>query len=205
VAPPTSAEILRRASETLNTARAGLNDLREDPERRLAGLSNTVVFGRAVTNVLENLRSIEPTFDSWYQQVSRDLADDPLMKFFYSLRSQILKRGDMGVAPYVHIKAFSSADLPKFGPPPANARGFFMGDQLGGVGWEVETSPGVTERYYVDLPADIGTAGLYFRDAPVGVSSSERHSADIVPLCERYLDRMQSVLNDARARFGSGV
>jgi len=192
---------LRRARETLQTALVGLNDLHHDPKRRVAALSNVVVFGRAVTNVLENLRSSEPGFDEWYEPVSRALAADPLMKFFYGLRSRILKRGETGTNNYTCVKRLSPVDIKRF-PEPANARRFFIGDSLGGSGWVVEVSPGIVEHYYVDLPEEIGTAGLFFEDAPVASGAGGRHGADVVVLCEHYLIRMQGVLNDANGKFG---
>src|SRR5258708_1784819 len=105
MSPQTTRDILCRAVETLETARMGLVDVRADPSRRMSGLRNLVVFGRAVTNVLQNLRSTESTFDSWYDPLQKNLQDDPLAKFFYNLRSQILNRGDAGVGSYGYIKS----------------------------------------------------------------------------------------------------
>jgi len=63
-----TAEVLRRGDDTLATAKLGLTDVLEGrPERRLGGLRNLIVFGRAVSNVPQNLRSIWPEFDSSYQ------------------------------------------------------------------------------------------------------------------------------------------
>lgn len=64
-----TATILRDVADTLRTAQLGLKDVcsTAEPGRRLPGLRNLVVFGRAVTNVLQNLRSTEPEFDRWYQ------------------------------------------------------------------------------------------------------------------------------------------
>ena len=46
--------VLQSARDTLRTAELGLRDLQGGPaDRRLAGLRNAVVFGRAVTNVLK--------------------------------------------------------------------------------------------------------------------------------------------------------
>src|SRR5436309_15318022 len=95
----TTPSILASAEQTLATARAGLEDvLAERPERRLPGLHNVVVFGRAVTNVLQNLRSTEPGFDEWYVPFVRQMESDPLMRFLYKLRSAILKRGTVSTS-----------------------------------------------------------------------------------------------------------
>jgi hypothetical protein len=85
--------VLQSARDILRTAELGLRDLQSGPaDRRLAGLRNAVVFGRAVTNVLENLRSRCAKFGSWYKVQSEALATDVDMKFLYKLRSEILKR-----------------------------------------------------------------------------------------------------------------
>jgi hypothetical protein len=198
----TTSEVLRRCRETLRVAAQGLADVQSHPSRRLSGLSNLVVFGRAVTNVLQNLRSTEPMFDAWYEPVQKALAADPTMRFFYELRTRILKEGDTGVGGYAHIKSFTfPIDMKKFGPPPANARNFFIGDSFGGTGWEVETAPGVLEKYYVDLPSEIGAAGLYFRDAPGHIDTSEPTDADVIVLSERYLARLTEIIEAAENHF----
>lgn len=195
-------KILERATDTLYAARQGLADVKADPKRRHTGLRNLVVFGRAVTNVLQNLRSVEPGFDSWYGPVAEELKADPLMKFFYELRTLILKQGDAGVGNYLYIKQFNfPLDMAKFGPPPKNAKNFFMGDAAGGTGWEVEIQPGILEKYYVDLPGDIGVAGLYFQGAP-GVGDNAK-DADVVALSERYIARLEIIVASAQAQFGN--
>ena len=84
-----------------------------------------------MTNVLQNLRSTEPSFDTWYKSVQEQLAADPLMKFFYELRTRILKQGDSGVGGYAHIKSFQfPLDMKKFGPPPPNAKNFSLAIRL---------------------------------------------------------------------------
>ena len=197
-----TSEILGRVRETLQIATLGLADLKMHPSRRLAGLSNLVVFGRAVTNVLQNLRSTEPSFDTWYKPVQEQLAADPLMKFFYELRTRILKQGDSGVGGYAHIKSFQfPLDMKKFGPPPPNAKNFFIGDSVGGTGWEVEVSPGNMEKYYVDLPSEIGASGLYFRDAPSLTQDSQPTDADVIALSERYMSQLEQVVESAETQF----
>ena len=76
----TSADILRAARQTLATVEKGLADLASgDPNRRVAGLHNLVVFGRAITNVLQNLRATEGDFDEWYGPHRAEMEADPLL------------------------------------------------------------------------------------------------------------------------------
>jgi hypothetical protein len=179
----TADAILRAAEDTLRTAEQGLSDVvNGPPERRLAGLRNAVVFGRAVTNVLENLRGVDPAFDAWYKPVAAAISDDPLMRFFYKLRSEILKKGSLGVAGSVSIHNLNlPEDVRRFGAPPPNACGFFAGDAAGGVGWNIRLPDGSIEKYYVDLPADIGRIEALFVDAP------KHGGTTAVPECRRAL------------------
>ena len=56
--------VLNRVEETLQTAMHGLDDLLAvQCDRRMSGLRNLIVFGRSVTFVLQNLRSVVDTGD----------------------------------------------------------------------------------------------------------------------------------------------
>jgi hypothetical protein len=195
-----TSDILRDAQDTLRTAEQGLNDLANgSPERRLAGLRNAVVFSRAVTNVLQNLRGVEPGFDAWYGPIATALANDPLMKFFYRLRSEILKQGSLRLSGSVSIHSLSlPLDAARFGPKPPNATGFFVGDHVGGAGWYIRLPDGSTEKYYIDFPADIGRLETLFVDAP-----EEARSRSVVDLTTCYVVRMSEILQSAKEYFGS--
>jgi hypothetical protein len=92
---PETRAILTRVETTLQTAKFGLDDLTNgSPERKVAGLSNLITFGRAVTNVLQNLRSKEESFEKWYTPYVIEMRSDELMRHStsYALRSS--KRGN---------------------------------------------------------------------------------------------------------------
>lgn len=170
----TTAKTLASVEQTLATARTGFEDLvGHHPERRLSGLRNLVVFGRAVTNVLQNLRTTEPTFEEWYAPFVDEMKSDPLLRFLHELRTEILKRGTLPTTVSAHIDRFEfPRDLAKFGPPPPNAKGFFIGDQNGGLGWEVALADGKVAKYYAVMPGDIGTVSVHFADAPTSTWAS---------------------------------
>lgn len=67
--PPQRPIPLRKPPEPRDRiARSLASHLRgSDAKARIAGLRNVVVFGRAVTNVLQNLPSTEREFDAWYE------------------------------------------------------------------------------------------------------------------------------------------
>lgn len=121
----TSRQIVQDAQDTLFTARLGLEHLNySDPKVRMAGLRNVVVFGRAITNVLQNLRSTESDFDAWYLPCVEAMRADALLKYFYNLRSQILKEGDIATSVSVKFSGDPTALMRSFKAPP-KAKGFF--------------------------------------------------------------------------------
>jgi hypothetical protein len=125
-------DVLRQATETLRTAQRGLEDLRAaDPSRRMPGLRNAIVFGRAVTNVLENLRGRVANFDDWYKPETQQLSRDPGFRRLYEMRSEILKEGALGIGPAITIDYLNTADLQDLlRNPPPGARGFFIGTRM---------------------------------------------------------------------------
>jgi hypothetical protein len=200
-APKTTAQVLARAKDTLATATLGLRALQGgDPQSRMAGLRNVIVFGRAVTNVLQNLRSTEPEFDAWYGAYQAEMKADPLMKHFYELRSRILKQGDLPVHSSVTLTGNPMAAMRQAGPPPPGAKGFFIGDPIGGSGWKIQLPDGSTERFYVALPAEI--PGL---DVRVRVHLSEApgdlRDQPIEQLAEKYLSYVSRMVADATSKF----
>lgn len=196
-------EILRRAEDTLRTARHGFDDLTgADRSRRFTGLRNLIVFGRSFTWVLQNLRSVVPDrFDSWYEPERQRMASDPLMRYFVDARNELEKQGKLNVATKISIHSFSpSGDMKKFGTPPAGAKGFFIGDQNGGTGWEVELADGKTEKFYVALPETVGDVTQHFSSFPEA-KAPELAGKTVEALCALYLDRLDDLLDRARDHF----
>jgi len=201
--PPTVADIIARAEQVLKVAEQGLKDLIEGPpERKFAGLMNLIVFGRAVTNVLQNLRSIKRDFDDWYAHYREEMKNDPLMRYFYRLRSKILKEGILETSTHVYIRKLRiPEDLIKLGPPPPNAKGFFIGDEHGGSGWKIQLPDGSVEKYYVELPADIASVSLHFPDAPEYHLGQKIDDTSIPNLAKLYIRYLRRLIAAAKKRF----
>jgi len=199
----TTTDIIRSAEETLKTAEQGLEDLIKGPsERELSGLRNLIVFGRAVTNILQNLRSTEPDFDTWYKRYREEMGNDPLMKYFYELRSKTLKEGLLETSTHTYIRQLRiPEDLARFGPPPPNAGGFFIGDNLGGSGWKIQLPDGSIEKYYVELPSDIGSVSLHFPDAPKYHLGQEINNTSSPNLAKLYIDYLYQLVIAAKEKF----
>ena len=200
----TTAEIIQRAVETLHTAQLGLAGMQSaDPRMRIAGVRNVVVFGRAVTNVLQNLRSTESKFEDWYQPHVAAMESDPLMKYLYKVRTEILKEGSVPVASGVLLNGNPMELMRRF-KPPAGATGFFIGDRVGGSGWEVETEAGTVEKFYVELPSNLpgfkAEVTVFFPEAP-----DELAKVPIEAVCQQYIERLAAIVQNAQARFAASA
>lgn len=199
----TSADILADAARTLATAQHGLALLESgNPSSFLPGLHNVAVFGRAVTNILQNLRSTEPAFDDWYAPYVTEMQSDPLLRRFYKLRTEILKVGTPSTASSVFISNLSlPQDLGRLGPAPRGATTFFVGDQHGGTGWEIPQPDGSIEKYYVELPPDIGHASVQLADAPAEHLGDDVSNRDVPETARMYVDYLAGMVAAARAQF----
>lgn len=154
----TAEQIIENTFQTLETAKYGLDDyLGNNPKRRISGIRNFIVFARAVTNSLQKLRGInKEKFNNWYTPWQEIMKSNDEMKIIYKLRSEILKEGIVKSATSTYIEHFNSNDLSDIlQSPPPHAKSFFIGDQYGGSGWEVQTEDGSLEKYYVELPEEI--------------------------------------------------
>lgn len=96
VIPADPSNAMTRAGTMLQLVELGLADI-DDPAmeylRIMRGLYNIAVFGRAVTNALQGLRTYDrQAFDEWYEPWRAEMQDDPLCRFFYELRTDLLKK-----------------------------------------------------------------------------------------------------------------
>jgi len=194
-------EILKRVEDTLRSAEIGLDMLKSgNPKFVSPGLRNVVVFGRSVTNVLQTLRRTEKEYDEWYSKYREEMKKDPLMKYFYDLRSEILKEGKLPTSTSAYIKFFSPDYLSLF-PKPPNAKSFFIGDRFGGSGWEVELPDGTVEKYYIQLPTNLVDVTLHFEKSPNTHLGKNIENEPIDVLANLYVKYLRNMVLDAKKRF----
>lgn len=113
-------EVLVRTEQTLETAKHGFDDLvSKNKVRRFTGLRNLIVFGRSVTFVLQNLKSVvgKDRFDSWYEPHQESMKQDVVMKYFVKLRNELEKQGRLPVSSSARIHNFSSDMISKYKQP----------------------------------------------------------------------------------------
>lgn len=197
---------LKNAREMLEMARRGLaNATSDDPTERRPGIMNLATFGRSVTFVLQRLRTTDPDFDEWYAPRIAVLGADPVFVYFNDLRNAILKEGELSVSASMHVENFHSGDIAHITDnPPPGAKSFFMGDPLGGHGWEVEMPDGTIERFYVTLPSEIAVrTWLTLPNAPTEHLGSPIRDSSVSTLGGLYVGALSQLLDDATERFGS--
>ncbi|HTU65574.1 MAG TPA: hypothetical protein VMF52_06480 [Steroidobacteraceae bacterium] len=191
-------EYLSRTRETLDIAFQGYFVLKDHATRRTAGFRNVVVFGAQVRKVLESLPSDGGDFDKWYKPIRKEFKNSLLMKLFEQLLAEVRKREAAGVETTARVVGFNyPADVPKLGKRPAHARELFMGDELGGVGWEVELMPGVVEKYYAILPVAYGTAEEFLSFTAVAQTAKDPRPLDAVKVSEQFITTLEKVLRGA--------
>ncbi len=194
-------EIFQRTKRSLRNAQLALADLEhtQDPERRIAALHNVVVTGRAVTNVLQKLRSRVEDFDGWYQPWVDEMRSDPLMRYMYQLRSSILKEGEDLTSGALYIEHFNyPQDLP---PAPPNVVAFFMGDEIGGIGWEVQLEDGSKDKVYAALPERIARTWLEFRNLPSRHQGRTIENRSVEHMCKLYIAYIERLISSAITEF----
>lgn len=194
--------IIVKAEDTLQTAKFGYDDLVSgDRRRRYSAIRNLVVFGRSVTFVLQNLKTPvgEDKFNAWYGPIQDEMKNDVLMRYFVTLRNEILKQGKLPVSFSATVN-INPGDMQKLGTPPPGAKGFFIGDQHGGCGWEIELLDGSTEKYYVDIPESMAKVQQHFSELP-DPGDHNLKKQPIEDLCKYYLSKLEVIIDSARLEF----
>lgn len=212
--PPerTKAEVLQGIEQTLQILELGLADfVGDDPTRRMAGLANVCAIGPATTQAIQKLRSVvdRDAFNAWYAPIQEEMKADPLMRFMWDLRINVLKRGGPGRIEKVgHINygpKNEEALKPILADPPPGARGFFTGDELGGDGWEIEQPDGTITKYYVNLPEDAKEGmgfTLHHPDHPETHKGMPLADTSLQTICRLYVEEVRSIAGRALEEFG---
>lgn len=205
---PRDAEtVLAKAKESLADAGQGLRDLMGDiPPRRRSGLRNVAVFGRSVTFVLQTLRAVDAErFDTWYEPWKAEMQKDPLLRYFVALRNTIEKEGGPDTSLSMQIEYLDTRDLqPLMDNPPPGASSFFVGDYVGGSGWEIELPDGRIEKFYVSLPEQVvAPYNLNLTDPPTEHLGQAIADTSAESLCALYVAYLSRLVDDAERHFST--
>jgi hypothetical protein len=203
----TAQEVLQAARQMLDNARRGLEDINsDDPRKRIPGLHNVAVYGRAVTIALQRLRHIVDGFDDWYKvQIPEK---DPLLAYFNNARNAILKEAaSPPVATVMKVDSLViDGPIPTNvleGPPPAGATGMFIGEGgTGGSGWFVTLPDGTRAKYYAALsPAFQGSVTTHLPEAPQEFLGETFDDTTVSGVAGRYVAWLSRLVAEAERHF----
>jgi hypothetical protein len=193
-------ELLEATRQMLGNAQLGLRDIQSsDPARRIPGLHNVAVYGRAVTIALQRLRSVVDGFDDWYKTQIPD--KDPLLIYFNNVRNEILKEAKSPrQATVMHVESFSGRPIEMLhGPRPEGATGFFIGEGgTGGSGWHVTLPDGTQTKYYSALSSKFsGSVATHLPDAPSEFLGESFDDSTVISVAGRYVTWLEELIADA--------
>jgi hypothetical protein len=195
------ADVMRKTKDLLDTVGRGLAMVAgSDPTARPMGIHNVAVFGRSVTLTLQNLRTVvgDEAFDAWYEPHEEHMKQDSTFRWFRDLRNEILKEGPPTTRSSTFITYLGPREQARLmANPPQGARGFFIGDTLGGSGWEIQQEDGTVAKFYVALPDDIQIrTWLTLPNQPVP-------DEPIDEMCRRYVNALTEIVADAEHHFST--
>lgn len=90
--PEMPSNCVTRAGTHLRMVQLGLSDMESaDHDRVTLGYYTVAIFGRSVSLALQHLKTWDkPAFLSWYAPWAGEMRRDPLCRFFYNLRTDII-------------------------------------------------------------------------------------------------------------------
>ncbi|MEJ7783294.1 MAG: hypothetical protein WKF96_00735 [Solirubrobacteraceae bacterium] len=200
--------ILANTREMLSMAHAGLADAKSPgPRRRRPGLMNLFTYGRSVTMAMQTMKHTDPAFEAWWQPYQAMMKSDPLMQYFNKTRTEIMHEGELTTVNYTVIGAEGPvnmgevfAELSKHAPP--NTVATFLGDQLGGNGWEVRMPDGSTEHVYFQLPGDVDIeSGLQLHHPPDQHDGKPITDNSIATIGGLYVATLDRIVDEFVTRF----
>ena len=207
--PPRDKErIFANTNEMLEMARAGLADATgPDPRRRRPGLMNLFTYGRSVTLTIQTMKNTDPAFAAWWEPYQERMKADPLMQFFNKTRTEVLHEGELTTGSHTVVGAHGPVDmgelareLQKHAPP--NAESTFLGDALGGNGWEVRMPDGSLAKVYFELPEGVDVeSSLTLADPPDQHDGQRITDASIGNLGRLYIAALTGIVDDFVTRF----
>jgi len=194
-------EIFYRINETLRNMHFSLKNYKEaNDQNKILHLKNFITSGRSVTFVIQNLKSHvgKERFDEWYNPWVSKMSGDKILKTFITLRNEIEKQGKLDTSLSTHIEHLNTNDLQNLlENPPPYAKDFFIGDQIGGSGWEVDYGNGIKEKIYVELPQKVKMS----IDFEVNKLSDLDISMSTLEMLEYYYTYLYSIYFDAKLHF----
>lgn len=192
----TAAEVVAGAERALRLVQSAWLDYR-DPARRPAALSNIVVYGASVSQVLKALDRKVPDFAEWWAPFSSRLANDASFRRLRDMRNEVLKEGALRTSASTYINRLGPGEMAALeATAPPGANGLFIGDQNGGSGWTVTLPDGTHTKHYIDLPASVGMTAQT-------ITRADGTWVEVGKVLPRYVATLQEIVASAKARWDS--
>ncbi len=189
--------------EMMEFALNGIRE-REEPTERRYHLKNFVLHCSSVTHVVQGLRSKVSSFDEWWTSIVAVMDADPLMRYFYKLRTEILKKNAYHVSYKISPRPpHTSVTLRRsdIGPPPEHGMTFRVtGD---GPFWVLHSPAGrEIKSIRALLPEGCGGVGrLLFTDCPEAEFPKHFEGQDIAEVCQAHMDRLLAIVEQAYEKY----
>ena len=201
-------EVLNRVKQTLGLMKNSLDRLTNinDINQRRADIANVIIWGRAITFVVQNLRSAVggKVFDSWYESYLTEMKSSELLKKFKDVRNELEKEGNLRTLGSGTIDHLDSKDIDYLNRiAPKNAVSIFLGDQLGGSGYNVKLSDGTIETVYVNF-GDVANRMnfiVHLMSKPFLHLNNIIEDTSIENCCLLYYEYLMKIYNDAVFKF----
>lgn len=212
-------EILNRVERVVENLESLIENFDKVPGQIRANVSRVAVEGRSVTNILENLRGKVENFDDWYKKKSDNMRNDQLLRYFYQLRTETLKKGNdkikgiqLSLKPNASIQmsengitvnqTYSNGKTNSiFYERPIDTVASFMADSNGGVGFVVKTSEGKEKKVYVHVPSENMDISIFFNEPPTEHLGKTITYTDAFSLCKLYFTYMRNLYEEAVIKY----
>ncbi len=196
-------ERIRDVNEMMRFALVSLQNSDEHVPTRYH-LKNFVVYCFSLTNVIQGLRSKVESFDAWWTPVFEGMRANGLARYFYLLRTEILKKNNYCVSfelfpriPYRNLSLLRNA----VGQAPQPGMLFQICSD--GPRWILYAPDGVLIK---TLPAKIpnewnASSRLKFTDCPSAKFPTELAQLDISSVCAQHYDYLQLIVCEVHRRY----
>jgi hypothetical protein len=146
----TAKQVLDNLKAHLELCNLGLKDLLSDNQNYTnLGLRNLTMHGVTFAFELQYLKNTEPAL---YEEIEAEMDTSELCGYFSDLSIELEKQ--QAVRPKGNtndsftVEMFNRLSQPEV----AQVIGFFIGDILGGYGWDIALPDGQKDKFYLELP-----------------------------------------------------
>lgn len=194
-------ETIKNIFEALRNLKFSLDGYENNHDHnKIIYLRNFITTARTVTFIIQYLKSDvgKQVFEDWYSPWQEKMKQDEILKTFKDLRNEIEKQGKLDTSLSMKIDHLNSNDLqPLLADPPPFSKGFFIGDKIGGSGWEIDYGKGIKDTIYIDLPDTVKIQ----TDLSVDKLTALNIGNNTLEIMNYYYSFLYIIADDARKKF----